>query len=79
MPISYTRLRVKLTLQPGNGEAVVQESIGVCHRSIAEIPGLGKTGIPGSSCFGTDSTERLSWQKLLLFVRVATRGSMSAE
>lgn len=65
MPISYTRLRVKLNLQPVNGEAVVQESVGVCDRSIAEIPGLGKTDIPGSSCFGTDSTERLSWPKTL--------------
>lgn len=42
MPISCIRLRVKLSLQPVVRQTVVQESMGFCHWSTAEFPGLGK-------------------------------------
>lgn len=52
MPISYIRLRVKLSPQPAYREAVLRESIGFCHMSIAEVPGLGKTVLQGLSVPG---------------------------
>lgn len=42
IPISCIRLRVKLSLLPVVRQAVVQESMGFCHWSTAEFPGLGK-------------------------------------